>query len=311
MTHFQNAFSHRTSLSLALAMVLPWALAACGGGDGGDTPTPTGPQNITLDFSAKAGAQDVKCGTTITELGTGKVNAQLHDLRFYVSNVALVNDKGSTVPVALDVNDWQTKDVALVDLEDGTGACADAGTKATNPQIKGTVPAGTYTGLKLTVGVPASLNHTDYAVATKPLDMQALAWSWQAGRKFMQIEVNPTGGVVRPAPAAPGSTFYVHLGSTGCTGNPVTGETVSCARPNRMEVGFGSFNTATQKVVVDLAALYTGTQLNQDLGGAQGCMSGTTDPECDPIYKVLALDLVTGRPINAGSGQTLFRAEAK
>jgi uncharacterized repeat protein (TIGR04052 family) len=313
MTHsFNTSAPNRLASALALALAVPLVLTACGGG-GSDTatPAPTGPQSITIDFAAKAGTQDVKCGTAITGLGNGKVSAQLHDLRFYVSNVALLNDKDESVSVTLDVNDWQTKEVALIDLEDGSGACADAGTKAMNLQIKGTVPAGTYKGVKLTIGVPSSLNHTDYAVATKPMDVQAMAWSWQAGRKFAQIEVNPVGGVVRPAPAAPGSTFYVHLGSTGCTGNPVTGETVSCARPNRMDFSFGSFNTATQKVIVDLAALYTGTNLNEDLGSAPGCMSGATDPECDAIYKVLKLDLVTGKPINSGSGQTLFRAEAK
>lgn len=312
MTHSYIPSFQRSTLAWALALALPLTLAACGGG-GGDTaaPVPTGPQSISIDFAAKAGNQDVKCGTAMTGLGKGKVIADLHDLRFYVSNVALLNDKGESVAVTLDVNEWQTKEVALIDLEDASGACADAGTKAMNMKITGTVPAGAYQGLKLTVGVPSSLNHTDYAVATKPLDVQALAWSWQAGRKFAQIEVNPAGGVARPAPAAAGKTFYVHLGSTGCTGNPVTGETVSCARPNRMDFSFGSFNVATQKVVVDLAALYTGTNLNEDLGGAQGCMSGATDPECDPIYKVLALDLVTGKPINGGSGQTLFRAEVK
>lgn len=312
--HTSSFSSLRKPVALAAALALPIALVACGGGGGGGdavAPAPTGPKSITIDFAAKAGTQDVKCGTAITGLGTGKVSAQLHDLRFYVSNVALVNDKGESVPVTLDVNEWQNKDVVLIDLEDASGACADAGTKAMNPQIKGTVPAGTYTGVKLTVGVPASLNHTDYAVATKPMDVQALAWSWQAGRKFAQIEVNPAGGVVRPSPAAPGTTFYVHLGSTGCTGNPVTGETVSCARPDRMDFSLSSFNVATQKVVLDLAALYAGTNLNADLGGAAGCMSGATDPECDAIFKVLALDLTTGKPINGGSGQTLFRVEGK
>ena len=311
--HTSSLSSLRKPIALAAALALPLALVARGGGGGGDAvaPAPTGPQSITIDFAAKAGTQDVKCGTSITGLGTGKVSAQLHDLRFYVSNVALVNDKGESVPVTLDVNEWQNKEVVLIDLEDASGACADAGTKAMNPQIKGTVPAGTYTGVKLTVGVPASLNHTDYAVATKPMDVQALAWSWQAGRKFAQIEVNPAGGVVRPSPAAPGTTFYTHLGTTGCTGNPVTGETVSCARPDRMDFSLSSFNVATQKVVLDLAALYTGTNLNEDLGGAAGCMSGATDPECNAIFKVLALDLTTGKPINGGSGQTLFRVEGK
>ncbi|SFF19340.1 MbnP family copper-binding protein [Paracidovorax wautersii] len=311
----------RTALCRALALALPVALAACGGGGGGSdaaaanptptpAPTPAGPRSVAITFAAQAGSQAVKCGTPITGLGTGRVSADLHDLRFYVSNVALLNDKGEAVPVTLEASDWQNQDVALIDLEDGTGACADAGTAAMNLQVKGTVPAGSYQGLKLTVGVPARLNHTDYAVAAKPMDVQALAWSWQAGRKFAQIEVNPAGGVARPAPAAAGKTFYVHLGSTGCTGNPVTGETVSCARPDRMDFSLPGFDPARQKVVLDLAALYAGTDLNTDQGGAPGCMSGATDPECAPIFKVLQLDLATGQPINSGSGQTLFRAEA-
>ncbi|GAD22065.1 MbnP family copper-binding protein [Acidovorax sp. MR-S7] len=311
MKHYP--FTTPATARLTAVAAIPLILAACGGGGGGDSaaPAPTGPQSITIDFAAKAGSQNVQCGTPITGLGTGGVTAELHDLRFYVSNVALLNEKDEPVSVTLDVNDWQTKEVALIDLEDAKGACADAGTSATNFQIKGTVPAGTYKGVKLTVGVPASLNHTDYAVAAKPMDVQALAWSWQAGRKFAQIEVNPQGGVARPAPAAPGSTFYVHLGSTGCTGNPVTGETVSCARPNRMDFHFHEFNTATQKIVLDLAGLYAGSDLGTDLGGAPGCMSGATDPECEPIYKAMKLDLVTGKPIDDGHGQTVFRTEAK
>ena len=287
-------------------VALPILLAACGGGGG-----ESGPQTISIDFAAKAGTQVAKCGTTLTGLGSGAVSAELHDLRFYVSNVALISDTGASVPVTLTVNDWQNSQVALIDLEDASGACAAAGTAALNTAIKGTVPAGNYNGVKFTVGVPSSLNHTDYAVATKPMDVKALAWSWQAGRKFAQIEVNPAGGVARPAPAAAGTTFYTHLGSTGCTGNPVTGETVSCERSNRMDVTMASFNVAAQKLVLDLAELYKGTNLNADLGGAVGCMSGTTDPECPSIFKALQIDLASGKSINGGASQTVFRAEAK
>lgn len=40
-------------------------------------------------------------------------------------------------------------------------------------------------------------------------------------------------------------------------------------------------------------------------------MSGATDPECVPIFSALKIDLTTGRSINEGSGQTVFRTEAK
>lgn len=311
----KNAFfapSSRPATLCATALVL--ALSACGGGGGDDTAepvVPTGPKDISIQFAAKAGTQNVQCGSPITGLGVNGVSAELHDLRVYFSEIALIDDKGNAVPLALETNDWQNKEVALVDLENGAGACADAGTAAMNTQIKGTVPAGTYKGIKLTVGVPGVLNHSDYAIATKPMDVQALAWSWQMGRKFAQIELNPTGGVARPAPAAPGNTFYVHLGATGCVGNPVTGETVSCARPNRMAFQLDAFDSATQRIVLDLASLLAGSDVSRDGGGAPGCMAGATDPECAPIYQALKLDLTTGQPVDGGRGQTAFRVEAK
>ena len=72
-----------------------------------------------------------------------------------------------------------------------------------------------------------------------------------------------------------------------------------------------SFNVSSQKLVLDLAELFKGTNLNADLGGAVGCMSGTTDPECPAVFKALQIDLATGKSINGGASQTVFRAEAK
>lgn len=306
---------HSRHLFRLLAVgAVPLAIAACGGGGGGETaqlPDPAEPQAIAIEFVAKAGTDPVQCGTPIPALGTESVNAELHDLRFYISNVRLIDGQGQAVPLTMDVDDWQNGEVALIDLEDGTGECAEKGTPATNARILGTIPAGDYTGIRLTLGVPSNHNHTDFAVAATPMDVQAMAWSWQAGRKFASIEVNPEGGVARPAPAAPGNTFHVHLGSTGCTGNPVTGETVQCERPNRMDFSFPAFDAATQRIAVDLAALFAASRLNDDQGGAAGCMSGATDPECAPVFQAMQIDLASGEPIAAGERQTLFRAEAR
>ena len=315
MTFFVPS-SLRTPLRAATVAtgLLPLLLAACGGGSGSSTPPtpePTGPQKIAIEFAAQAGTTAVQCGTRLTGVGSGKVNAELRDLRFYVSNVALINAQGQAVPLTLDANDWQSQDVALIDLEDASGTCAEAGTPAVNSLVQGTVPAGNYRGLQWTVGVPARLNHSDHASAGKPLDIQAMAWSWQAGRKFVKIEINPEGGVARPAPAAAGKTFFVHIGSTGCTGNPVTGETVSCARPNRMDVEFPTFDPARQKVVLDVAQLWQGSDVSQDGGGAMGCMSGATDPECPAIFQALKIDANTGLSLHLQPGASVWRAEAK
>ena len=150
--------SLRTPLFAAVAAAS--LLSACGGGD-------DGPRDVALEFGAVAGSTAVKCGTGIAGLGSGDVTAQLKDLRFYVSNVKFVKSDGTEVPLTLGANDeWNltsgSERVTLVDLEDGTGSCA-GGTSATNALVKGTVPADGYVGVRMTVGVPFALNHSDYA----------------------------------------------------------------------------------------------------------------------------------------------------
>lgn len=296
----------------AAATAAALLLAACGGDDD------TGPQNVTINFAGVAGTTPVACGTAISGLGSGAVSAQLKDFRFYVSNVALLKADGSAVPLTLGANDdWNltagSDRLTLIDLEDGTGACS-GGTAATNAVVRGTVPAGDYVGVKMTMGVPFALNHSDYATATKPLDVQAMAWSWQSGRKFAKIEVTDPAGAAAATWAAP--TFNFHLGSTGCTGNPASGQTVSCVAPNRMDFHFHAFDPATQKIAVDVRALLAGTDITVNRAGAPGCMSGGTDPECLHVFESLAIDWKadgtgTGLPVDEGHAQTLFKAVAK
>lgn len=298
-----------------LSLITLSALAACGGGS--DTPADTSPRSLSIDFAAVAGTTAVKCGSVVSGLGSGSVDAQVKDLRFYVSNVKLLKADGSEVALTLAANDdWNlTKDgqsVSLIDLEDATGSCS-AGTAATNASIKGTVPAGSYVGIALSIGVPFALNHSDYATATKPLDVQAMAWSWQSGRKFAKIELTDPNGTSGSWAA---KTFNIHLGSTGCTGNPASGETVSCVAANRASVRLASFDASTQKIAVDIKALLAGNDITRNAAGASGCMSGGTDPECLKVFEALAIDWKadgtgTGLPINNGSAQTAFKAISK
>jgi len=300
----------RAGLALGATTLL---LAACGGGSDADT----GPQSIALEFAAYAGSTPVKCGTAVNGLGSGSVSAQIKDFRFYVANVKLVRSDGTRVPLTLGANDdWNLtasgESLTLIDLEDGTGACT-GGTTATNATVKGTVPAGSYVGVEYTMGVPFALNHSDYATAAKPLDIQAMAWSWQSGRKFAKIELTDPGGATGTWTA---KTFNVHLGSTGCTGNPATGATVTCTAPNRMAVSLGTFNPGTQKIAVDVQALVASTDITVNAAGAAGCMSGGTDPECPNVFKALAIDWKadgtgTGLSLNNGAAQTLFKAVSK
>jgi len=324
-------------------------------------------QEVAIRFGLTAGGAPAECGKPITGLGLTKVTAQLRDARFYVSNVALIDRNGAETPVALDANDWQNPNVALIDFENQTGRCK--GTVGVNDVIKGSVPAGKYKGLVFTVGVPSvvtgtdgkivALNHSNLATAPAPLDVQGMNWGWQAGRKFIAIELEPEGGVTRkPPPAraareappalnpaeaarleaiakmeapkdpnekprvnADGSisvaAWMLHFGSTGCKGDPLTGEIASCAAPNRIAVRFDAFDPARQHVVLDLEAMLSGVDITRDAGGATGCMSGLTDPECGPLYEAAGLRFKESAPdandIGKPSGiaQRIFRVEPK
>jgi uncharacterized repeat protein (TIGR04052 family) len=306
---------------LPVAAILPaLLLSACGGSsDSSGSGAAAADQAVSIQFGARANNADIDCASNIASLSAGNPAMTLKDLRFYVSDVRLVNGSGAEVPLVLDQNTSQYLNVALVDMENGVGNCA-GGSAELHAAVTGKAPAGTYTGLKFTVGVPVSatndsgatvyLNHSDYAAAPAPLDVQALAWSWQSGRKFLKVEVSPVGGVTKPdTSVAP--VFNVHLGSTGCTGNPAIGEIVTCARPNRMAVSLPAFNSGTQRVVLDLNGLLGTSSLSEDGGGPVGCMSGTTDPECAAIFTAMQIDQATGLPIAGGASQTVFKVLAK
>lgn len=318
--HISHSITHTITPTItrtALSLTLLAALSACGGGGDEATPAVATTQSVSIDFDIVAGTTPVRCGTLVNSLGTTSVSAQPKDLRYYVSGIQLLKADGSAVPLTLGANDdWNltsgSHTLSLIDLENASGACpASTGTPATHSRITGTVPTGTYTGIAFEMGVPAALNHTDTVTAPKPLDIPGMAWSWQSGRKMAKVEVTDPDGTTGTWAS---KTFNFHLGSTGCTGNPVNGEIVSCVAPNRVAVKLASFNPSTQKIAFDLSALVAGENVTVNGGGATGCMSGGTDPECDTVFAALDLSFgtsATGLPLSGGVNQTVFKALAK
>ena len=275
-------------------------------------------------LSATVPATALAAGSQTAQSVTGK----MVDLRFFISNVLLWDAAGNAVPLVMTEDANQSKNVALMDFGTNTAtlpACADS-TPTLKSAITGFVIPGTYTAISYTLGVPVrsadlstKLNHSATSPATAaaatvvqpapiaPLDtvsQPGMAWSWQSGRKFTKIEFAPNTAA-RSSSNAAVAKLNIHLGSSGsCTGNPVTGSDTACTMPNRVGVKLSDFSTATNTVKLDLAALYAGSDLTYDGGGAAGCMSGTTDPECAPIFKALGLGFAAG----ATFGQTLTGA---
>jgi uncharacterized repeat protein (TIGR04052 family) len=256
-------------------------------------------QPVAIHFKAVVGSEDFACGHSYKGIGTTKSTIRPIDFRFYIHNVRVLDETGKPVPVELTQDDkWQLDNLALLDFEDASGSCGN-GTPDTNTVVVGTVPAGhRYSGLEFTIGVPFEKNHTDLTAMPSPLNLTALAWVWNAGRKFMRVEVASTG---KPR------GYVLHLGSTGCTPND-TKLTVptSCLHPNRPEISLTGFDPTKEEVAVDLAALLKDSDVDgipEKAGG--GCMSNPKDAECSPLFASLGLAL-TGS--EATRPQTVFRA---
>jgi uncharacterized repeat protein (TIGR04052 family) len=253
-------------------------------------------QRIAIRFQAMVGKEKFACGQTYTGIGTTASRIAPRDFRFYVHNVRLIDEKGNAVPVQLDQGGkWQLDDTALLDFEDGTWSCVN-GTREVNDQLVGTVPEGHYTGLLFTVGVPFNKNHTELTSQPPPLNLTALSWVWNAGRKFARLDF---------ASAGQPHGFTVHLGSTGCMPNDskITIPT-ECSSPNRPEVKIEAFHPDKDVVIADLAALLkdTNVDINQPKT-AEGCMSAQNDSDCAGIFLNLGLPFADkpARP------QTFFR----
>jgi len=267
---------------------------------GCDDSDPAGPstQNVTINFLAKAGTAAIGCDAAATGMGVAvDKTLAIKDFRFYVSGVELITASGARVPVTLTNNTWQrqegSQNVALLDFTNKDSGCSGVA-KAMNSTVTGTVPSGTYTGVEFELGVPAGLNHTASADAPAPLNVLAMAWSWQAGRKFVKLESSWDN-----AGTPVNQTF--HLGSTGCTGgDAVHPETVTCTSPYRPTVTLNAFNAASDVIVADYKTLLAST----DLSASFACMPGSS-ALCQEITRIAGAD-TSG--VSNGT-QAFFRVE--
>ncbi|ATQ69594.1 MbnP family copper-binding protein [Methylosinus trichosporium] len=263
-------------------------------------------QPVAISFALMAGGKEVGCGAPLADLGSGHLSGKLQEARLYVHGFALIDAKGERTPIALTQNEWQYADVALIDFKDARGgnAACTPGNPAKNNVVTGVAPQGAYVGLEFSVGAPVesmvdgksvSINHSNVETAPAPLDISGMAWNWQAGRRFVTIEVIPPAPVIKPD-GSKSRTWMVHLGSTGCKGNPASGEIVSCARENRFPVRLDRFDAKTQRVELDLTKLLEGSDISVDRGGAVGCMAALDDPDCPPVFAALGLNLGDSAP---------------
>lgn len=238
------------------------------------------PARVQIPFTAELFGTPISC-----ESGG---EAQLTDLRFYIHDLRMTDAGGRSQTVELE-NDgnWQHAGIALLDLENGAGACSN-GTPATHSVVVGTVPRGDYRGLAFTLGVPFDRNHRDPLLATAPLDDAAMHWHWRGGYKFLRAGLRTVD-----------DGFWVHLGSTGCEGaiTNISG----CTAPNRVRVRIDDYVPGRDVVVIELGALLTPGELDDSM--PTDCSSGPAEAHCAVAFQALGLDHARG---TATSAQRVF-----
>jgi uncharacterized repeat protein (TIGR04052 family) len=285
-------------------------------------------QDITVNFSLKAGDTEVACFEKVA-LGTTQHESELLDARAYISELRVVTESGQEIPVSLTQDGvWQYENVALIDFENATGACQ--GTPETNTQIVGQVETTeTITGIAFTVGVPEELNHLDSAVAASPLNVTDMWWTWLFGYKFMRVDLLTNSMPMEMAEttseetaseetassegtghgAGADNAWVIHLGSTGCVGEDfVFPPDEPCGNPNRIEVKL-DMDVTTNTVVLDLEQLLSTTDVSRSLKlEPPGCMSDPADPDCSELFTAgFGLSLEDGQPL--GESPAFFRVE--
>ncbi len=309
----------------------PGSDASTGTPDATSKPDAAGGDVVELRFDAKVGELPFSCDRSF-ELGTPATDAVIRDLRAYVHQVELIDAAGARVPFELVADGlWQTERVALLDFENGAGNCRN-GTPETNLVLRGRVAPGDYRGVAFRIGVPQDLNHLDPSLASSPLTLTTMHWTWNAGYIFARVDAERVvdadagahgdGGMGMDGGMdmgdggmdmgdggmshGPAGVFLMHLGSAGCTGEATAGQPVTCSHVNIGAVELSGFDPRTSPITVDVAALFAASDLGaEDQGGSPGCMSTPTDPECGPLFPRIGVDADGAL---SPSTQTMFRA---
>ena len=272
-----------TRLTPLALSVLPLSLVGC--------PTTPASQSVELAFEARVDGAAFACGQSYPGVGTSDTTLTAQDLRLYVHDVRFVTASGVEVPLALDQDDFQNGEIALLDFETGGSACG-SGNTPTHTELTGTLAqSGPFTALRLRLGVPEARNHLDSGSQPSPMNLSSMYWNWQGGYKFMRFEATTDE-------TARGVSF--HLGATNCTGDATAG-TRTCANGNRPELTLplpAGFDPSSHVVVLDVADWLATMDLSGD-----GCESSPVDADC-PIWFT-----TVGLP--DASAQTLLRVEAR
>lgn len=245
--------------------------------------TPAALVPVTIPFRAVVAERDFACGASYADLGATRSTVTPMDFRMFVSGVELIDRRGRAQPLQPGAERvWEHHGVTLLDFENGTGPCAN-GSAELNGVVQGQAPAGDYRAVRFTLGVPFALNHLDHNRQASPLNVTSMFWAWRSGYKFLRLDYRTSG---------PAGQLFLHVGSTGCVvqDSTVSRSASSCSQGNRALIELADFRPGRDTVLVDVAALFAGADLdNNQPETARGCMSAPNDRDCAPIFNNLGI----------------------
>ena len=273
-SHLQFVGSSAAKRSLAALSLL----GLCAGCSEAEAP-------IEINFEVRFDGQPIDCAVAPD-------GAALTDLRFYVHDLALIKTERRHRVALIPDSRWQDEHVALLDLEDGNGACQN-GSSPTNTRVRGSVVPAAADGaatLEFRIGVPPNVNHANPVTAPPPRNYSIMHWHWRTGYKFMRAGL-----------AFRGDAAWLHLGSSRCRGTVI--DIKGCDAPNRPAVRLTNFDPKTDVVVVDVARLFGPTGLGD--GEVWSCESGPDEQHCRIVFAELGIDFETGAA--AGPAPAIYR----
>lgn len=303
---------------LAACACLALPLSACSGESSGGTGGTAAeqPAAFKLSFAAVAGGKEVGCTDPIVGVGPGgKITIEPSDLRFYVSNLKLLDASGEPVAFTLDDSEFQYNSaegsVALIDLTSNTeGACAPSsiafaeGTKRVNEGLTGTTLVSRVTSVSFDIGVPQKVmretiaNHTPEGA---PSPLAEMYWTWASGYRHFIFNFTVDAG------ADGKGDGYVHIGSRDC--GPADGKALEdrdrCTYVNTPAVVLESFDLKKNVVQVDLLAILKDLDFVSPVydpktfmvigqGPGVECHSSPDQPDCSIIFPHAGISMSTG-----------------
>jgi uncharacterized repeat protein (TIGR04052 family) len=286
---------------------------------------------FSLRFAYSAGDRVLACGDTLTGQGLdGKQTVDINDLRFFVSDLRLVDKDGKDLAFTLDKNDFQLShpagQVSLVDLTSNTvgGCTVDAfpsteGTARVHEAITGTAPVGKVAGVRFNVGVPQAVMKKaikDYTMEGQPSPLGDLQWPWSLGWRHFALNFG-----LKDQAGTPG-VGYVHLGSLDCAAmdtDLALTDRESCTYVNTPAVALDNFSLTNDVVTVDIPTILKKVDFIDDLyddkfnvigqGPAVACHSLPSLPDCPPVFEAFGMSMETGKA--DASKDSVFRTAKK